>query len=191
MLHNFSCQASEVAEYSVDNLVNYNFITVEIEQKGKMTWRSVEMSGFYDTVLEQAQNNAMNANTVMGAIDICEGLGYYQLSIQGAFPGTEFWLGEQGKASSLHIVIGSTGNYEIFLDSPIKGLYQTNNFNMSRNCIITYSVYTTVTNKFDKINNVQVYDIALARYEGANNNIFADYIDLKHSVTKIHMLRFS
>ena len=189
MLHNFSCTASEVAECTLDNLATYKFINIDTNPISSMRWRSIKLSDIYKNAQSQVKNtNDYDAiNKIISQIDIFENKNCYYLQIYGVVPGTHFTLG------NIDIEIGVTGSYEVSLETPVRGLYLTSNIpqNGIGDGIITYGVYTTASNKFDRINKISTYDVLLAQYYGEHQNILSDYRDLKHSITRMYFSRFS
>ena len=185
MLHNFSCTANEVAAYTIDNLSTYKFLNVETVETGAMRWSSIVLSDFVEPYY--AQDKVADIRNY----DLLNGLKCYHIQITDAMPGTQIELGDSADPSKrLNIVIGVTGSYEAKFEVPFRGLYLKSSIRKMPG-IITFGVYSTTTNKFDSIQQLTVYDIPLLYVQGPNEDIFADYVDTKHVISKVFFARFS
>lgn len=180
MLHNFSCTANEVAAYTIDNLATYKFLNVETTESGAMRWSSVVLTEFLEPYYVDSDKKPADAMTY----DLLRGLSCYHVQITDAMPGTRFKIG------TLDIVIGVTGSYEARFEVPVKGLYLQN---VSRRMpgIVTMGVYSTTTNKFDQVKKINIYDIPLLYVTGENPDIFSEYVDIKHTISRVYFARFS
>lgn len=180
MLHNFSCTASEVASFNVDNLATYDFLHVETTESGAMRWSSIVLADFVEEYYTDTDKTPADAMSY----DLLKGLSCYHLQITDALPGTHFTIG------SLDFVIGITGSYEARFEQPVKGLYlQTVSRKMPG--IVTVGVYSTTTNAFDQVNKINIYDIPLLYLTGPQEDIFKEYVDTKHVISRVYFARFS
>ena len=180
MLHNFSCTANEVAAYTVDNLATYDFLHVETTESGAMRWSSVVLSDFVEEYYSNPEKKPADAMTY----DLLKGLSCYHVQVHDAMPGTQLQIGD------LNIVIGITGSYEVRFETPVKGLY-IKTVHRKMPGIITFGVYSTTTNAFDQINKINIYDIPLLYLNGPQEDIFAEYVDTKHMISRMYFARFS
>lgn len=180
MLHNFTCTANEVAAYNIDNLATYDFLHVETTEAGAMRWSSIILSDFLDEYYTDPNKKPADAMNY----DLLRGFSCYHLQITDALPGTQFQIG------NLDILIGSTGFYEAKFEEPVKGLFvKTTHRKMPG--IVTFGIYSTTTNSFDQINRINIYDVPLMYLEGPSEDIFAEYVDKKHIISRVYFARFS
>ena len=190
MLHNFSCTANEVASFDVDNLMTYKFLNVGTTEVGQMRWATCVLSDFVEDQITKAHGNVTNAykninNVIDTSTDIFNGYGCYHVKISDAMPGTRFRIGD------LDIVIGTTGQYEVFFEKAVRSMHLISTPARKMPGTVTYGVYSTTSNKFDTINKVQIYDVALLQRFGYEQDILSEWSDLKHSITRIYFARFT
>lgn len=197
MLHNFSCQASEIADFTPDNLALYGLINVDEITTYQMRWETIDLANY------QLELKA-NKDSIYGK-DLLRGYGAYYIKFTDLIQGTTFEFTD--KKGKIHqIMVGTTGAYEINLDEPVTNLRilsgVTNKINelgeplpISNNSLIqgslTFSILSASQNKFDTINDLQTKDIPLHQVFGPNENILEYYQNVRRKVSRIYFSRFT
>lgn len=220
MLHNFTCTASEVAEFTTENLAEYNLLTLSDLIEKQMRWTTLVLADMYHT--GQKLLTDLETRLKTGAItsqeyeyekadiinfyslydrDLLNGQEAYHLKFTDFSQGTTFTFVNSAEESQ-SIMIGATGQYEVILDSPITNLRlaktdnrmipdEENSLRYYQSGSITYSVLSTSSNRFDTVSDIKVRDITLQQTFGPSENILDEFTDLKTSVSRIHFARFT
>ena len=191
MLHNFTCTASEVATFNIDNLTLFNFLNVMPVETGALRWQTVLLNEYVELYIKNSGNIGVAYDAVSNA-DMLRGFKCYHLRIADCMPGTHFVIEsmDYDPRKQLNIVIGSTGYYEAKFEEPRVDLRLLSPSRQMTGSV-TYGVYTTTTNKFDAVNKINIYDVSLLQTFGPCDNLFEDYVDLKRSISRIYFARFS
>ena len=188
MLHNFSCQANEIADYNPENLSKYNLINVQSLPKQQMRWETIVMEDCYRT----------NGNNIYD-LDLLHGYEAYHIKFTDMTQGMVFGYVDS-TGTPREIMIGVTGAYEAKLDKPIKQLKLLNQNNVGATGTtmqvrptgsITFSIISTMQNKFDTITNIIMEDIPSRYMVGPQNNILDYYNNIRRQVSRIHYAKFT
>lgn len=188
MLHTFSCTATEIADFTPDNLIKYELINAGEITTYQMRWETI--------ILQDKQREYLKQNDTIFGKDLLNGYKGYHIKITDAILGTKFsFVNHIGQTQT--IMIGATGSYEIALDTPITNLKILSNdsaFQGSNQLLqgsITFSIYSSMQNRFDTINRVSTRDIISDQYFGPNDNIISYWQNIKRQVSRIYYCRFS
>ena len=163
MLHNFSCTAYEINDFSYINLLENNFINKEgltlnssnvyFETKQLFGKRKDGTYGFTYEVDNDGNSRNINDYPMLS------------LLITDATPGDQYRL-DIG-TNPVFITIGQTGMYEINnKDIVINGVRPLKNGMFGS---ITYSYYVSPKTNFDKISNISINDFSCESFIGENN----------------------
>ena len=193
MLHNFSCQASEIADFSSDNLQKYNFINSEKIDNYQMRWQTVVLDDLY---------KKYDTNEIYG-MDLLNGYKTYYIHFMDVLPGTIFQFTDS-KNNVKKFIIGVTGAYEINFDQPVGNLQLISGFEQSTRTdhnmtyhsraiqgSLTYSIMSARQNQFNTIESIDTVDVLAHQVFGPNENILAPYQNLKRKLSKIHYIKFT
>lgn len=197
MLHNFSCQASEIADFTPDNLALYGLINVDEITTYQMRWETIDLAN-YELELRKQEDSIYGK-------DLLRGYDAYYIKFTDLIQGTTFEFTD--KKGQIHqIMVGTTGAYEITLDEPVKNLRILSNvtnitdsrgepLSVSNKALIqgslTFSIMSASQNKFDTINDLQTKDIPLYQVFGPSENILEYYQNVRRKVSRIYFSRFS
>lgn len=194
MLHNFSCQASEIADFTPENLQKYGLINTEEITTYQMRWETI--------ILQEKQREYLQDQDSIYGKDLLRGYGAYYVKFTDIQQGVTFSFIDSQKEPHT-IMIGATGAYEIQLDEPIYSLKILPNTNIidslgnpiSNNALIqgsiTFSILSASQNKFDTINGLATRDIPLHQVFGPDEDILAYYNNIRRKVSRIYYSRFS
>ena len=194
MLHNFSCQASEIADFTPENLQTYGLINTQEIVTYQMRWETV--------ILQDRQLEYLSQGDSIYGKDLLRGYKSYYIKFTDIIQGTTFEFTDS-KNNVHNIMIGATGAYEITLDEPVTNLRILSTTNIinsqsqaiqNRNIIqgsVTFSIMSASQNKFDTITLLNTRDIPLYQSFGPNNNILEYYNNLRRKVSRIYFSRFS
>ena len=213
MLHTFSCTATEMADFTTENLEKYNLIHTTIEPTPELKWRSVNLQEWLmNKINEYVKWNGMSASTAietakrdMVTYDFAQGKSVYYFKIEEAEPGLKIRTGvRDAQGQRKEILIGSTGYYEASFETPFQELSissweiigdnelnavpQAISPNMSG--ILTYAIASTTSNTFDSINQIKVNDIVCRQFFGPNEDLLKEWNDLRLQVQRIYYARF-
>lgn len=190
MLHTFSCTATEIADFTSDNLIKYELINADEIVTYQMRWETIILQDKYREYLKQGKS--------IFEQDLLNGYEAYSIKITDAILGTKFSFVVNNSKEPQTIMIGATGAYEITLDKPITNLKilsdKNSDFQGSSQLLqgsITFSIYSSMQNKFDKITNVVSKDIICDQYFGPNDNILSYWQNIKRKISRIYYCRFS
>lgn len=182
MIHTFSCTADEIADYSTDALIDQGFLSLELDTNVQTL--------FMTTILSQDLEEYAPWDD-----DFLRGEAGVYIKLEDFMPGTYVTIGGQ------KIMIGSTGQYELYLTSPVHFLY-IDEENIRRNWsygftpTLTYGIESKGFTSFDIVSGLSARKFAYvrrARLEDSttNANILAPYYDLKHEIERLYFVRFT
>lgn len=210
MLHTFTCQASEIADFNTENLTKYNLIQTVLEPVPEMRWRSINLAQWLNeriTLLSKDPNyKGVGRNELVqqarrdirnGTHDLAEGKPIYYIKVEDVPSGTKLLLGHQ------EILIGATGYYEAFYEEPMYNL-RVSSINVDEsnesavpesvyegmNGTITYGTMSTATNTFDTVTSVKVRDVPCRQFFGPQENLLAEWNDIRLEVQRVYYARF-
>lgn len=193
MLHNFSCQATEIADFTPENLQKYELINTEDITTYQMRWETLILH-------DEQQKYRAKGDTIYGK-DLLNGYGAYYVKFTDIMQGVTFEFIDSKKEKH-SIMIGATGAYEIQLDEPIYNLCLTTNTNIVSEITqyqispflqgsLTFSILSASQNKFDTITTLTTRDIPLHQTFGPQDNILDYYSNIRRSISRIYYSRFS
>lgn len=188
MLHNFNCQATEIADFTSDNLILYGLMDTADLVTYQMRWESI--------ILQDRQKELLSEGKSIYGQDLLRGYEAYYVKFTDTIMGTTFEFTDAYGATH-SVMIGATGAYEIQLDKPISNLrlVTTNNsFNEGQSLLqgsLTFSIMSATQNKFDTITSINNRDIPLHQAFGPNDNLLEYYNNLKRKVTRIYFAKFT
>lgn len=188
MLHNFNCQATEIADFTSDNLILYGLMDTADLITYQMRWETV--------ILQDRQRELLSEGKTIYGQDLLRGYEAYYIKFTDTIVGTTFEFTD-ANGTTHSIMIGATGSYEIQLDKPITNLRMVTNNNSSDigqrllQGSLTFSMLSSTQNKFDTITSVSNKDIPLHQVFGPTDNLLEYYNNVKRQVTRIYFAKFS
>lgn len=105
MLHNFNCNASEIAPFTYEALTQYNFIGLQEPDKTVSKWRTINFS-------ETVQTNR-GSEVIYKTGELLQGEYIYSIKVTGMIPGSIIYINNEP------FYIGSTGAYMAKMSTPI------------------------------------------------------------------------
>lgn len=157
MLHTFSCNAYEIAEFNHESLEKYGLINLAENVRTVTRWSTIDLS----TVTARKK---LNEKPI------------YSISLEGLLPGTEILLDGES------IFIGNTGSYYAEFSTPVNE-FKINN--IITQGLFTYSYETIAASLFDEIITVSISDVPGKQFFGPIENVIEEIQDVKHSVLVI------
>lgn len=153
MLHTFSCNATEVADYTFENLVSYGFTVDDYVETRSMKF---EQRHSYDAVSSTNTNLLRDVNSFM--------LPSARWASISADPGFKFYYLLDDKKNKHAQEIGVTGAYifpaDILQSTPLLEICCEPGKTFGNDVTITYGWYDGVEDSFSYINNIKIYDRA-------------------------------
>lgn len=154
MLHTFSCNATEVADYTFENLVSYGFTVDDYVETRTMTFeqrRSNEpVNPPTDTQLLQSANSITFPSARWASIS--------------AEPGFKFYYLLDDKQNRHTQEIGVTGSYlfpaNVLQSTPLLEICCEAGKTFGNGVTITYGYYDKAEDFFSYVNNIKIYDRA-------------------------------
>lgn len=171
MLHSFNCTAYEVADYTYQELNNYGFITIDNPNVETIHWMTVNLNEMgYGDLIDRPATTAR---------------------FEGLLPGTVLEL-VLANGKTLEIQIGTTGAYYADFGVGISSIKIKNG--SSLNGQMTYSYYTTTSNIFSTILDVQVNEIPVRQFIG-EHDVFQEILYVENnedwvSNNKVKLIEF-
>lgn len=166
MLHTFQCTAYEVADFSYENLNKFNFIHLEDPEVATLRWETVPFVESVDgkLVYKTGKMNRYKAYTVRIS-DLTPGDFIYIITD----PKFNFESATEAARNEFKVVIGVTGSYFIDSKVPIEQIIIPEGVRYTGS--MTYSYYSILQNKFNKIDNVMVHEVPTQQFIGAHDII--------------------
>ena len=167
MLHTFQSTAYEIADFTYENLQKYDFIHLTDPEVAAMRWETVN---FYETdqkghvTYKTGQMNNHKAYTVRIS-DLMPGDYIYLITN----PRFDFNTATEAQRNEYKIMIGFTGSYYIDSKIPIEQIIVPSGARY--NGSMTYSYYSVLPNRFNKISGVKVSEIPAQQFIGEHNII--------------------
>ena len=180
MLHNFSCQATEIATYNSENLVKYKLINTDNIIVYQTRWESIDLFEEQQKLQRQDPQKTLYPtgdpkNPIRTNLITKGSGGTTYIKITDAIIGTTLYY-EYANGDKGTIMIGATGAYEAYLDAPIVHLSLDNLTNTGKSItnasaflrgIVTYSYKSTALNRFNTIKDIQTKDLPIIQTFGA------------------------
>lgn len=171
MLHTFNCTAYEVADFNYKELNDYGFISIEDPNVEILYWMTIDLNqAGYGALIDRPATTA---------------------KFEGLLPGTVLEL-TLTNGKSLEIQIGTTGAYYADFGVGISDIKIKNGSYLSGQ--MTYSYYTTTSNIFSTILDVQVDEIPVRQFIG-EHDAFQEILFIKDknewvSNNKVDLIEF-
>ena len=196
MIHNFNCTATEIADFTSENLDKYGLINAHDVVTYQMRWETILLR---DKQLELQKNGKDDNERSVYNKDLLNGQSAYYVKFTDTKMGTTFRFTDS--RNEIHtIMIGATGAYEIQLDEPITNLQlvvmnNTSSGQLTSNTPVygslTFAIKSAALNRFNTIEKVNNLDIPMHQIFGPNDNVIGDYSTLKRKVTRIYAAKFT
>lgn len=174
MLHTFSAQAYEIADYTFQNLVEYNFLHDVEYNNMMMRYLTIELKNKdYQILSFQTQGGAYHA--------VFREVPY----------GTKILLNFLNGKGDQEIMIGNTGTYEVnIFDYPLMSVtFKSTLTAYGLSGYLDYGHYAADrVEDFSEVRNVVFSDLAYQHY-GESTNIVNDITDIKMKVGYVYFLR--
>ena len=209
MLHTFTAQANEIADFTSENLAKYNLIQTTLDPIPEMRWRSTNIAQWLDNEIadrikmypdKNVYTIIRDARHYARFYDFAEGRPVYYIKIEDAPSGLKIRIGDQ------EILIGATGYYEAYYEEPLYNLRLSSieiddndeNYDNSIPMVIeqgmfgtlTYGTMSTATNTFDTVTSVKVRDIPCKQFFGPQKDLLAEWRDIRLDVQRVYYARF-
>jgi hypothetical protein len=168
MIHNFTATAYEVAEFSYDNLVFYNFVASNKIDKAQMKWETVELATNNNGIIEYKHGQINRYPAVM-------------VEFTGLMPGSIVYLDDE------EILIGVNGSYYAQIDKPIKNISIPEDTNYIG--FMTYGFYGESVSKFEEVFNVELNEVPIQTVIGSAD-VLGALEDARTKVVNFYFLRF-
>lgn len=157
MLHTFTATAYEIADFTYNNLNDYNFIHLTDPEVARMRWETITLS-----------NLAVDGSLVLTTGKKLNNHPIEMVRLNDMMPGDRITVVfESGDTQD--IIIGATGSYNIDVGVPIKSIVLAAGSSLIGS--MTYGYYSTQTNIFSKINNVIVNEVPMRQFIGEHDII--------------------
>lgn len=166
MLHTFQCTAYEVADFTYQNLQKYDFIQLVDPEVASLRWETV-------TFFENKNGSIVYKD---GVVNLHKA---YSVRISDLMPGDYIYIitnprfnfesATQTQRDAYKIVIGATGSYYIDSKVPIEQIILPTGARYQGS--MTYSYYSILQNRFNKIAGAKVSEIPAQQFIGAHDII--------------------
>lgn len=161
MLHTFTCTAYEIADFTYQNLNNFNFIALKDPEVATLRFETITFDTIKTEGLKVEDYVQVNAHPIT------------TVRVQDIIPGTiiKIWPTDY-ETDIIEIKIGVTGSYYVDLGVEIVKLeVPVDVVRRNPNTSMTYSFYSISQNTFDKIDNVRVSETPAKQYIGEKDII--------------------
>lgn len=197
MLHNFSCQATEIADFTSQNLTRYGLINAKEVITYQMRWETI--------ILEDLWMKSKQENKNIYNIDLLNGYKAYQIKITDMRFGQKFSFVDSDRNKHT-IMIGVTGAYEVNLDKPVTNLklvapktngdptlFENDSYNYGNLPLqgsVTFSIMSASQNRFDSITDLNIKEIPIHQVFGPDSDILFYFNNFRRNVSRIYYARF-
>lgn len=183
MLHNFNCNASEIAPFTYEALTQYNFIGLQEPDKTVSKWKTINFS---ETV--QTDNGS---EVIYKTGELLRGEHIYSIKVTGMIPGSIIYINNEP------FYVGSTGAYMAKMSTPISSFKLPENAKYNGALVVEYkdNLYTN----FDDIRAIHLVETPVQQiigntYWGNGNfeyiNIIKALQDVKTEIVNIPKIKF-
>lgn len=143
MLHTFNCTAYEIADFTYKVLNEFNFIHLEDPETSYLRFKTVNFFESKDGQITYLHGQINTSPIITARIDNMN-------------PGDIFKIiNNNGEIED--ITIGVTGSYYIDIGTKIKAIIIPEDKNYTGS--LTYSYYSISQNRFNKIDNIKIYEV--------------------------------
>lgn len=180
MLHTISSTASEVADFNYETLLEYKFLELIDTKHYTTRWETIQMVDVDDFgVVRYRPSNEELLNYSPAT----------SLTFENIVPGSQFLITNNLGETDI-ITIGTTGVYNLDLGEMTFISVKTVSPNLDQGSLI-YSYESNISNIFDTIEDVHIYDYPLVQFLG-NHDIIKEIEDgIKTEVLDFTYLRFN
>lgn len=157
MLHTFTATAYEIAEFTYNNLNDYDFIHLTDPEVARMRWETIMLNNLAESneiVLREPKK--LNNHPIE------------MVRLNDMMPGDKIAVVFES-GDTQEIIIGVTGSYNIDVGVPIKSITLTEGSSLVGS--MTYGYYSTQMNIFSKITNVVVSEVPMQQFIGEHDII--------------------
>ena len=158
MLHTFQCTAYEIDEINYEKLGQYGFVNITEPERLQMRWSSIEVLEKTKDINTDDGGRDIELNNEIGPIN------YIQC--------VDMLPGQIIKLDGNSIVIGSTGSYEHWFETPINKvlIYKPKGISYIQG-IMTFGYYKENHNSFDYYKDFSVETLPAIQLLGPNENV--------------------
>lgn len=168
MLHTFTATAYEIAEFSWNNLKNYDFIYTSSPVTRQIRWETKQIADF------DANENMIDYEAVA-------------IKFEGMVPGDELLITSKENNVPEQIIIGITGYYEININANIT-ITSVRIKSANPQGQLTYAYYSSSLSSFSLIEEAKYYDVPTRQFIG-EHDILSELTNVKEEVQKVYQLR--
>lgn len=143
MLHNFSCNATEIAPFDYDALTKYNFIGLQEPDKIVSKWKTIN---FAETVIGEDGKTTIEYKHG----ELLQGLYIYSIKITDMIPGSVIYINNEP------FYIGATGAFMAKTSSPIYSFRLPDDAQYSGSLIVEYK--DVLNTEFDDIRAINLVE---------------------------------
>lgn len=145
MLHTFTCQAYEIADFTIENLKYYNLVDFNEDFALQTRWKTIVLKDVEDS------------STIPQLLPVPA----YSIQFTEMMPGSKIYIGNSGES----VVIGTTGSYAVsFPDKPIESV--AFEFTKGMPGLFTYSYKSKSITVFGTIQDISVEDVPIRQFIG-------------------------
>lgn len=145
MLHTFTCQAYEIADFTIENLKYYNLVDFNEDFALQTRWKTIVLKDVEDS------------STIPQLLPVPA----YSIQFTEMMPGSKIYIGNSGES----VVIGATGSYAAsFPDKPIESV--AFEFTKGMPGLFTYSYKSKSITVFGTIQDISVEDVPIRQFIG-------------------------
>ena len=163
MLHTFNCTACEIADYTYQNLNEFNFIHLKDPEVATLRFETITFDMLNIEGKQPDEYVQINTHPIT------------TVRLQDLRPGTIIKIYPEATTKEediLKIQIGVTGSYYVDLGIELYKIeVPVDEVMRNPNTAMTYSFYSIAQNSFDKIKNVIISEIPAAQYIGEKDII--------------------
>ena len=150
MLHNFNCNASEIAPFTYEALTQYNFIGLQEPDKTVSKWRTINFS-------ETVQTNR-GSEVIYKTGELLRGEYIYSIKVTGMIPGSIIYINNEP------FYIGSTGAYMAKMSTPIYSFKLPKDAKYSGTLVVEYK--DNLLTDFDDIRAIHLVETPVRQIIG-------------------------
>lgn len=180
MLHTFTATAYEVMEWNYFNLKENNFFPLADPILQQLYWETKDLTSLDADALSNNLLNYMAAS----------------IHLEGLIPGDQMKIGyytdltySSDSYKEEEFIIGATGNYILDLSLGLNIVSLKFLSPSSHQGMLTYSYYSRVIDKFDKIHTINTPTYPIEQFVGEHDNILNNIQDIKTEVLNIYLIK--
>lgn len=185
MIHSFQATAYEMMEFSYDNMLKENIISIKQPDLTQMRWEGLEFAtdiNPFDSRYRKVGDIWYLQGDILTAHHAAR-----TVRFDGLVPGSIVYVRTKGKDMET-IEIGMTGSYQVDIGMEIDLIRVPNNAQYQGT--VTYSYYNDAQNVFNTVKSVGVMDCLGQQYIGDNSNIIDQINNIKFNLLQFFYLHF-